>query len=150
MFGVEELLLHLCKSCGFCDAEVSDLRRALSALDVIGRASACGGGEAYVEERQPVLPVVEADAHETPPFFISIVGKRRLRRLHKSGGCPTSAAELREMIPLWSLEGCEYHFACKHCWRHGSQPGGSPSSDSSSSENSCEESSSSESLTDSE
>ena len=95
------------------------------------------------EELQPlgvdVLPLVEAEAasgppapvqeggdslSDDPPFLVpnTVVGKNRLRRLHRRGGCGATPADLRDMIPLENLQGIECRVACKHYWRSGAQP----------------------------
>eukprot|EP00439_Symbiodinium_sp_Y106_P081707 s1379_g20.t2 len=89
--------------------------------------------------RVDVLPLVEAEAasgppapvqeggdslSDDPPFLVpnTVVGKNRLRRLHRRGGCGATPADLRDMIPLENLQGIECRVACKHYWRSGAQP----------------------------
>ena len=55
--------------------------------------------------------------HAVLPYFIAIVGKKRLRRLHRRGGCGTDPAELHEVEWVETLQGAVYDFSCKHCWR---------------------------------
>ena len=59
---------------------------------------------------------------DNPPFYIAVVGKRRLRRLHRRGGCGTDPDDLHEMVPVYELQEAEFDVACKHCWRNGKQP----------------------------
>ena len=69
--------------------------------------------EAMVEAEAaagPPAPVQEGGGNlsNDPPFFIAMVGKKQLRRLHHRGGCGAVPAELREMIRLEDLQGAEY------------------------------------------
>ena len=59
------------------------------------------------------------DADLRSPFFITVVGKQRLRRLHRRGGCGVSVLEVQESEPVWDLKGLVYNLACQHCWRPG-------------------------------
>ena len=74
----------------------------------------------------PVAPEVDIIAcpagSEDAPYFISVVGKKRLRRLRRKGGCGTVPGDLRETMPLLHLRGAEYDLACKHCWGRGKVP----------------------------
>lgn len=70
---------------------------------------------------ETVLPV-PAQEDSDAPYFISIVGKKRLRRLHRRGGCGTDPSDLREVDLLFSLDGAIFDFACRHCWRKGDGP----------------------------
>ena len=102
-----------------------------------------------VDARAPMPAVLQARAEELPPFYIAIVGKGRLRRLHRKGGCGTATRDLREMLPVFELQDAVYDSACKHCWRNGENPGedagdGAASSDSHGSDSSSCGSSSSE------
>ena len=126
--GIPELLDHLRSACLFCEEEIRELREVLmipsaviAAARVTADASLVKSLDETPPERQEVNDVL-VDAADSAPFFLAVLGKRRLLRLHKAGGCPATPSELREVIPLWSLDGAEYHFACKHCWRKGSQP----------------------------
>ena len=60
---------------------------------------------------------------EAAPLFVALVGKRRLRRLHRKNGCDTARDDLLEMVPVFYLKSAEYDLACKHRWRNGEQPG---------------------------
>ena len=53
------------------------------------------------------------------PYFVTIVGKRRFRRLHRTGRCGVSSIEVQSMEPVWVLRGLAYDLACRHCWRCG-------------------------------
>ena len=80
---------------------------------------------------QPVVPapekveaftipeVLEEEPEPDSPYFIAIVGKQRLRRLHRRDGCGVSRLVVREAEPVWTLRGVVYDLACKHCWRPG-------------------------------
>ena len=46
-------------------------------------------------------------------------GKKRLRRLHRQGGCGVSLMDVQESEPVWRLKGTSYDLACRHCWRSG-------------------------------
>ena len=45
-----------------------------------------------------------------------MVGKRRLRRLHRTRGCGVSAVAVREVEAFRKLQ---YDLACRLCWRAG-------------------------------
>jgi hypothetical protein len=75
-----------------------------------GRASAGAVEEIEIPSWKPPAAESAGSDCEEAPFFISVVGQRRVRRLHKNKGCPTSASELREVIPLWTLAGEELFF----------------------------------------
>eukprot|EP00435_Cladocopium_sp_Y103_P047857 s1903_g14.t1 len=81
---------------------------ALVAARVAADASLVSSPDETPPERQEVKDDM-VDAADSAPFFIAVLGKRRLLRLHKAGRCPASPSELRETIPLWSLDGAEYH-----------------------------------------
>ena len=123
--GIDELLLFLERR-GFSSEELDIQKEKLKlALPDVAREEL--QPVAVVEEEEaagPPAPVQEGDdsLSDDPPFFIAVVGKNRLRRLHRRGGCGTTPADLCEMIPLEDLQGAEYHVACKHCWRRGAQP----------------------------
>ena len=147
--GMDELVEHLRNQCGFCNEELVELRDRCAqcvqqfpfhsfAVPTCNQPAAEAGAGPMPE----VAPAEELDSAE--PFFIAIVGHRRLRRLHRSGGCPAAPRELREVEYLQSLEGAVYDFACKHCWRGGAEPGESSESPSSSSEPSSSDSSATE------
>ena len=62
----------------------------------------------------------EVDDAESPsPYFVTVVGKKRLRRLHRRGGCGVSMLEVQESEPVWDLKGIMYNLAFQHCWRPG-------------------------------
>ena len=69
------------------------------------------------EAVETVEDVDDADLHS--PFFVTVVGKKRLRRLHRRGGCGVSVLEVQESEPVWDLKGLVYNLACQHCWRPG-------------------------------
>ena len=75
------------------EAELPDLRPAVSAV-----------------------PEQDCDCLDAP-YFIAIVGKKRLRRLHRRGGCGTDPADLHEVEWVENLQGAVYDYSCKHCWR---------------------------------
>ena len=134
-FGIDELLTYL-KTAGFSQEDLEVQRRRLSII-LSMRAMQEQGNP--TREPSPVrtetLPEQEGDA---APFFIAInVGSRRLRRLHRTGGCGTSALLLRERLPIQDLKGAEFDLACRHCWPHGESPTAGNSPNSSSSESSC-------------
>ncbi|CAK9056210.1 Uncharacterized protein SCF082_LOCUS30318 [Durusdinium trenchii] len=53
------------------------------------------------------------------PFFVTIVGSQRLRRLHRRNGCGVSMVDVQCSEDVWTLRGLLYDLACKHCWRAG-------------------------------
>ena len=75
------------------------------------------------EEEVPALrPAIPSSLEQDrecvdSPYFIAIVGKKRLRRLHRRGGCGTDPAELHEVEWVETLQGAVYDYSCKHCWR---------------------------------
>ena len=85
--------------------------------------SASAADAPEVGARAPMPAILQAQAEDLPPFYIAIVGKGRLRRLHRKGGCGTAARDLREMLPVFELQDAVYDSACKHCWRNGENPG---------------------------
>ncbi|CAE7027742.1 unnamed protein product [Symbiodinium natans] len=133
--GINELSAFLSEQ-GFEQAELVELRERLH-LDlsrlpdvdpVLGELNAAAMppvsalGESAGAER-----AVESGEDPAPAYFIAVVGKRRLRRLHRQGGCGTVPADLLEMLPLQSLKNAVYDLACKHCWPRGAKPGDSSS-----------------------
>ena len=101
--GVDELLLFL-ETRGYSSEELEmqkdKLRLPLAAV----------AREELKPEAMVVLPLVEAEAaagppapvqegagnlSDDPPFVIAVVGKKRLRRLHRQGGCGATPAELQ-------------------------------------------------------
>ena len=100
------------------------------------------------EEEVPALrPAIPSSLEQDrecvdSPYFIAIVGKKRLRRLHRRGGCGTDPAELHEVEWVETLQGAVYDYSCKHCWRKEACPTdihaceASPSSSENSSSNS--------------
>ena len=144
--GIEELSAFLCEQ-GFNQTELDELRERLhldlSRLSEVEPSNCVSATPALPPALEPAdsMPVAgEAEDEAPPPYFIAVVGKRQLRRLHRHGGCGTVPADLREMIALQSLQDPVYDLACKHCWRKGSKPG-DPSSDSGSGDDSSSSSS---------
>ena len=89
----------------------------------------------------PEEPPTGGDA----PYFIAVVGKSRVRRLHRQGGCGASTLGVQEMLPVFDISAAVYDFACRHCWqkRRHAGPAGCPDDSTSSSSDSSESSSSS-------
>ena len=50
-------------------------------------------------------------------FFISVVGKKGLRRLHRKGACSTKPDRLAKCEYFMSIDGVSYDAECKHCFR---------------------------------
>ena len=50
-------------------------------------------------------------------FFISVVGKKGLRRLHRKNACSTKPDRLAKCEFFMSIEGVSYDAECKHCFR---------------------------------
>ena len=65
------------------------------------------------------LPEETDNVKEDCPYFVTVVGKQRLRRLHRRGGCGVFLIDVQESEPAWSLRGLSYDLACKHCWAAG-------------------------------
>ena len=75
--------------------------------------------EAELPDLRPAVstaPEQDCDCLDAP-YFIAIVGKKRLRRLHRRGGCGTDPADLHEVEWVENLQGAVYDYSCKHCWR---------------------------------
>ena len=89
----------------------------------------------------PEEPPTGGDA----PYFIAVVGKSRVRRLHRQGGCGASTLGVQEMLPVFDISAAVYDFACRHCWqkRRHAGPAGCPDDSTSSCSDSSESSSSS-------
>ena len=134
--GLDDLAVFL-KDRGV-DCAASSAQLALLQLDpdagVRLGAELAGRGDGCLAARQ-LAPVVFGERSlevtavaelceeaDNPPFYIAVVGKRRLRRLHRRGGCGTDPDDLHEMVPVYELQEAEYDVACKHCWRNGKQP----------------------------
>ena len=82
---------------------------------------------ASVAELPDLSPAVSAAPEQgcdclDAPYFIAIVGKKRLRRLHRRGGCGTDPADLHEVEWVENLQGAVYDYSCKHCWRNEAGP----------------------------
>ena len=147
--GIEELSAFLHEQ-GFNQTELDELRERLhldlSRLSEVEPSNCVSATSALPPALEPAdsMPVAgeaeDVKDEAPPPYFIAVVGKRRLRRLHRHGGCGTVPADLRETIALQSLQDAVYDLACKHCWRKGSKPG-DPSSDSGSGDDSSSSSS---------
>ena len=74
---------------------------------------------------RPPLPHVEKPAPEPAPvqesksyrFYVSVLGKRSLRRLHRKGGCGTKPEDLIKCEFYETLEGVEFDAECKRCFK---------------------------------
>ena len=69
------------------------------------------------------LPKRAEEPKSSYKFFVSVLGKRRLRRLHRVGGCGTSPESVANCEFFESLEGVSYDWQCKHCFK--ADPGSS-------------------------
>ena len=154
--GVDDLLDFL-QSQGYADGmrQAQEQKLLLTLTEIAAPLQPDNVASALSDPPLPAIPEADAaacpPADEDAPYYISVVGKRRFRRLHRKGGCGTVPGGLREMIPLQHLRGAEYDFACKHCWRRGKAPDAAAElSEGSSSEGSSSSSSSSESATEAE
>ena len=73
---------------------------------------------------RPPLPRVDKPAPEPAPvqeskgykFYVSVLGKRSLRRLHRKGGCGTKPEDLIRCEFYETIEGVEFDAECKHCF----------------------------------
>ena len=67
------------------------------------------------------VPAADIDSEEDcdSPYFMTTVGSKRLRRLHRRNACGVSQVDVQVSEPLWSLKGVSYDLACKHCWKPG-------------------------------
>ena len=68
-----------------------------------------------VEELEP------EDVVQVSPYFVTVVGSKRLRRLHRRDGCGVSVIDVQNFENVWSLKGLSYDLACKHCWKAGEE-----------------------------
>ena len=74
---------------------------------------------------RPPLPHVDKPAPEPAPvqeskgykFYVSVLGKRSLRRLHRKGGCGTKPEDLIKCEFYETIEGVEFDAECKHCFK---------------------------------
>lgn len=100
--GVTELTTHLRTACKFCEEELAELESILldsartvpphEASTATDRASAGAVEEVEIPSWKPPAAESAGPGDEEAPFFISVVGHRHVRRLHKNKGCPTSAS----------------------------------------------------------
>lgn len=86
------------------------------------------GAELHVQQTLTVteFPTLDAAVDEdddletaSSPYFVTIVGSKQLKRLHRRGGCGVSVIDVQRSEPVWCLKGLLYDLACKHCWRAG-------------------------------
>ncbi|CAE7908811.1 unnamed protein product [Symbiodinium microadriaticum] len=63
----------------------------------------------------PPAPEVN-DVQESFAFYVTVLGKRRLRRLHRKGGCGTQPDKVRCVEYFESLKGITYDSECRHCF----------------------------------
>ena len=75
--------------------------------------------EVLAAAAEPVLDEDKDLEAESAPYFVTVVGKKKLRRLHRFGGCGVSSIEVQESEPVWRLRGTAYDLACRHCWKAG-------------------------------
>ena len=66
----------------------------------------------------PDVPKVaeEENSEEAAKFFISVLGKRGLRRLHRMKGCGLDPKALARVEYLQTTEGARYDWACRRCF----------------------------------
>ena len=70
---------------------------------------------APVQEAAPPVPV------RPPPepgfaYFVTVLGKRRLRRLHRRSGCGTQPEKVQCVEFFESLKGVQFDSECRHCF----------------------------------
>lgn len=113
--GLDELEGHLRQR----EVPESARQQQLQALTL--SADWCNRASPPAEPQVPdsAEPAVEADDVGDNPYFVTIVGKRRLRRLHRTGGCGVTMVAVNEAEPVWHLRGLAFDLACRHCWRPG-------------------------------
>ena len=115
--GLEELQLHLCDK-GLPDEAAERLCQPLR-LDPHWFTRVPEPVVAVQVELEPEIESVEPEAvaeepdAELAPYFVMVVGKKRLRRLHRQGGCGVSLMEVQESEPVWRLKGTSYDLACR-------------------------------------
>ncbi|OLP82107.1 hypothetical protein AK812_SmicGene37261 [Symbiodinium microadriaticum] len=63
----------------------------------------------------PPAPVVN-DVQESFAFYVTVLGKGRLRRLHRKGGCGKQPDKVRCVEYFESLKGITYDSECRHCF----------------------------------
>eukprot|EP00435_Cladocopium_sp_Y103_P023724 s2642_g5.t1 len=136
--GLDDLAQHIVNKGG--SAATAEMQRRLLLLDP---AFAPGlGVQPASWEPVDVLPPAADDEAVDPhqlasPYFVTVVGSKRLRRLHRRKGCGVSAIDVQASEDVWTLKGLIYDLACKHCWRAGENITISEAEEADDSEGSC-------------
>ena len=61
----------------------------------------------------PLEPSFEEDLFA---FFVTVVGKRKLRRLHRKGGCGTAPSTVQRVEYFETLQNVQFDAECRHCF----------------------------------
>ncbi|CAE7750104.1 HET-E1 [Symbiodinium sp. CCMP2592] len=64
-----------------------------------------------------VMPARTPEVKDACKFFVSVLGKKKLRRLHRVGGCGSTPESVANCELFESLEGVSYDWQCKHCFK---------------------------------
>lgn len=117
--GLDDLAQHIVNKGG--NTAMAEMQRRLLLLDP---AFAPGlGVQPVFSEPVDTLPPTAEEALDpdqvASPYFVTVVGSKCLRRLHRRKGCGVSAIDVQASEDVWTLKGLIYDLACKHCWRAG-------------------------------
>ena len=74
--------------------------------------------------QQEVIPPEPArqSAETCFAYFVTVLGKRRLRRLHRRSGCGTQPDKVQCVEYFESLKGVQYDSECRHCFPSEKEP----------------------------
>ena len=64
----------------------------------------------------PDVPERSSAEDEAFAYFVTVVGKRKLRRLHRKGGCGTAPSCVQRVEYFESLQNVQYDAECRHCF----------------------------------
>ena len=64
----------------------------------------------------PDVPTTSGAEDEAFAYFVTVVGKRKLRRLHRKGGCGTAPSNVQRVEYFESLQNVQYDAECRHCF----------------------------------
>ena len=100
---------------------VSGLRPKLGASGLPTRLDEAPSAGDLAEHVTGVEELEPEDVVQVSPYFVTVVGSKRLRRLHRRDGCGVSVIDVQIFENVWSLKGLSYDLACKHCWKAGEE-----------------------------
>ena len=64
----------------------------------------------------PEAPLEPPTTEDHFAFFVTVVGKRKLRRLHRKGGCGTAPSTVQRVEYFESLQSVQFDAECRHCF----------------------------------